>query len=76
MVNSQLLSTSREEGNRVDENYLDEVAVDLDKIVGKEWVIYFIMLEDAMRFRSSDVLESGIPPKDPREPACSGFFSL
>ena len=76
MVNSQFLSSSGDEGSRVDDNYLDEVAVDLDKIVGREWVVFLIMLDDAMRFRSSDVLDSGIPPRDPREPVCRDSFSL
>ena len=74
MTDSQLLSVSEEGGNRIDDNYLDEVVVDLDSILRRKRIVWLILIEETMEFRSSDVLDSGIPPQDPRKTDCMDVF--
>ena len=76
MANSQFLSVSEDEDNPINDNYLDEVAVDLDRIVRRVLVVLFIMIGESVEFRSSDVLDSGVPPQDPRESVCCALSSL
>ena len=76
MINPQFLSVSGEEGGVINNNYLDEVAVDLNGIVRRELIVLLIMIGESMEFQSSDVLDSGISPQDPRESIRCDLLSL